>query len=43
MQENNKLLKCLIDDSLKFSNLYQLGPYWKKKNLQSFLEIEKKV
>lgn len=42
MQENNKLLKCLINDSLKYSNLYQPGSYWKKKNLQSFLEIEKK-
>ena len=41
MQENNKLLKCLIDDSLKFSNLYQPALTGKRK-FTIFLEIEKK-
>lgn len=39
MIENIDLLNKLINDSSKFSNLYQPGPYWEKKVSQSHKEI----
>ena len=39
MKENTELLNELINDSSKFSNLYQPGNYWKKKIFQSQKEI----
>ena len=37
-----RLLNKLIEDSSKFSQLYQPGIYWKKKNIQTYKEILKK-
>ncbi len=42
MKENTELLNELINDSSKFSNLYQPGNYWKKKIFQSQKEISLK-